>query len=375
MKLFFRTAFLFVILFALSVCTAQDSYRIVFLGDTHYDAEDVKLHPEGISKAYPRDIEMWKERLPKLLTAANQKAAESNTAFVLQAGDMVEGGGGTADAHKNMLEAGYKKLQSYFSVPVLTTCGNHDISTKIRKGEPYPAQIYEKFLQQNVLPALNKTEGIKVLSAFNNNHSSAKTNIAFRYGKDLYLLMNFNSYGPDLDNLKEVLEQNADARYKIILSHAGPLPWNRSWRPEWRLYGYVKMEKEKRDAALELFQKYNCIFLTGHYHGVSYLEYATEKGTIHQLMSSCVWTPDITENFAFKTTTPDNYGSRILATKIISRKAAQELVNTFKPGIKKYYNGNGAGYMTLDLNDQNITVNYYHRDENTPSATFTITTK
>ena len=375
MKHFFRTAFLFAILFALSVCTAQDSYRVIFLGDTHYDAEDVNLHPEGISKAYPRDIEMWKERLPKLLTAANQKAAESNTAFVLQAGDMVEGGSGTAAAHKNMLEAGYKKLQSYFSVPVLTTCGNHDISTKIRKGEPYPAQIYEKFLQQNVLPALNKTEGIKVLSAFNNNHSSAKTNIAFRYGKDLYLLMNFNSYGPDFDKLKEVLEQNADARYKIILSHAGPLPWDRSWRPEWRLYGYVKMEKEKRDAALELFQKYNCIFLTGHYHGVSYLEYATEKGTIHQLMNSCVWTPDITENFAFKTTTPDNYGSRILATKIISREAAQELVNTFKPGIKKYYNGNGAGYMTLDLNDQNITVNYYHRDENTPSATFTITTK
>ena len=90
-------------------------------------------------------------------------------------------------------------------------------------------------------------------------------------------------------------------------------------------------------------------------------------------MNSCVWTPNITENFAFKTTTPDNYGSRILATKIISREAAQELVNTFKPGIKKYYNGNGAGYMTLDLNDQNVTVNYYHRDENTPSATFTIT--
>ncbi|MBR4885541.1 MAG: metallophosphoesterase, partial [Lentisphaeria bacterium] len=162
MKIFSRMAFLFAALFALSICTAQDSYRIVFLGDTHYDAEDVKLHPEGISKAYPRDIEMWKERLPKLLTAANQKAAESNTAFVLQAGDMVEGGSGTADAHKNMLEAGTEKLQSYFSVPVLTTCGNHDISTKIRKGEPYPAQIYEKFLQQNVLPALNKTEGIKV---------------------------------------------------------------------------------------------------------------------------------------------------------------------------------------------------------------------
>ena len=375
MKHFFRTALLFVVLFALSVCTAQDSYRVIFLGDTHYDAEDAKLHPEGISQARHRDTEMWKERLPKLLTAASKKASEANTAFILQGGDMVEGGSGTADAHKNMLEAGYKKLQSYFSVPVLTTCGNHDISTKIRKGEPYPAQIYEKFLQQNVLPALNKTEGIKVLSAFNNNHSSAKTNIAFRYGKDLYLLMNFNSYGPDLDKLKEVLEQNADARYKIILSHAGPLPWDRSWRPEWRLYGYVKMEKEKRDAALELFQKYNCIFLTGHYHGVSYLEYATEKGTIHQLMNSCVWTPDITENFAFKTTTPDNYGSRILATKIISREAAQELVNTFKPGIKKYYNGNGAGYMTLDLNDQNITVNYYHRDENTPSATFTITTK
>ena len=136
MKTFFRMVFLFAILFALSVCTAQDSYRVIFLGDTHYDAEDVKLHPEGISKAYPRDIEMWKERLPKLLTAANKKAAESNTAFVLQGGDLVEGYGGTADAHKNMLEAGYKRLQGFFSIPVLTTAGNHDISSKVLPGEP-----------------------------------------------------------------------------------------------------------------------------------------------------------------------------------------------------------------------------------------------
>ncbi|MBR4076032.1 MAG: metallophosphoesterase, partial [Lentisphaeria bacterium] len=153
MKHFFRTALLLVVLFTLTVCTAQDSYRVIFLGDTHYDAEDAMLHPEGISKARERDTEMWKERLPRLLTAASKKAMETDTAFVLQGGDLVEGYGGTADAHKNMLEAGYKRQQSFFSVPFLTTAGNHDISSKVLPGEPQPVHIYRKFATEYVVPA------------------------------------------------------------------------------------------------------------------------------------------------------------------------------------------------------------------------------
>ena len=370
MKTFFRTVFLFAILFALSVCTAQDSYRVIFLGDTHYDAEDVKLHPEGISKAYPRDIEMWKERLPKLLTAANQKAAESNTAFVLQAGDMVEGGGGTADAHKNMLEAGYKRLQEFFSIPVLTTAGNHDISSKVQPGEPQAVHIYRKFATEYVFSAVKSIKGVSNIQI-----SKTGTNIAFRYGKDLYFIMDFNHAGTPANFIKKVLAENTDARYKIALTHAGPIPWDVRWAPNWRLYGAPAWTKI-REEMLDVFQKNNFIFLTGHYHGIAALEYTTDKGSIYQIQGCCVWTPNIKEQFSITYNKVENYGKYLLQSKYLKTpQEKQQLIDRFKPGLKSYFYTGGAGYMTLDLNDQDITINYFHRYDNTPSHTFTITKK
>ncbi len=370
MKLFFRTAFLFAILFALSVCTAQDSYRIVFLGDTHYDAEDVKLHPEGISKAYPRDIEMWKERLPKLLTAANQKAAESNTAFVLQAGDMVEGGGGTADAHKNMLEAGYKRLQGFFSVPILTTAGNHDIGSKVLPGEPQPVHIYRKFATEYVIPAVKSIKGVSNIQI-----AKTGTDIAFRYGRDLYFIMNFNHAGTPLAFVKKVLKENADARYKIILTHAGPISWDVGWAPNWRLYGNPT-QKKTMEEILPVFQKHNCIFLTGHYHGIASLEYTTKPGSIYQIQGCCVWTPGVPDKLNVVRDKVEQYGGFLMKSRYLKTpEEKKELINRFKPGLKSYFYAGGAGYMTLDISDSGVVINYFHRDSDKVSYTFTIPNK
>ncbi|MBR4075971.1 MAG: hypothetical protein IKK25_03820, partial [Lentisphaeria bacterium] len=65
--------------------------------------------------------------------------------------------------------------------------------------------------------------------------SQKGTDIAFRYGKDLYFIMDFNYAGTKLAFVKKVLKENADARYKIILTHAGPISWDVGWAPNWRL--------------------------------------------------------------------------------------------------------------------------------------------
>ena len=370
MKHFFRTAFLFAILFALSVCTAQDSYRVIFLGDTHYDAKDAKLHPEGISQARHRDTEMWKERLPRLLTAANKKAAESNTAFVLQGGDMVEGYGGTADAHKNMLEAGYKRLQGFFSIPVLTTAGNHDISSKVQAGETSPVQIYKNFATEYVIPAIKSIKGVSNILV-----SQKGTDIAFRYGKDLYFIMDFNYAGTKLAFVKKVLKENADARYKIILTHAGPISWDVGWAPNWRLYGNPTQQKTMEEI-LPVFQKHNCIFLTGHYHGIASLEYTTELGSIYQIQGCCVWTPGIQEKLNVVRDKVEQYGGFIMKSKHLKTdEEKQALINRFKPGLKSYFYAGGVGYMTLDISDSGVVINYFHRDSDKVSYTFTIPNK
>lgn len=368
MKRFFRSAIFLAAFLIFVTCTAGDSYRVIFLGDTHYDAEDARLHPEGISKARERDTEMWKERLPKLLTAANKKATESKTAFVLQGGDMVEGGGGTADAHWNMLVDGYKCLQSYFSVPFLTVAGNHDVSSRVQKGEKGAFQIYQDFATQHVLPAIQKLDGVSNIQV-----SPSKMDFAFRYKQDLYLLLNFNGAGTRLDFLQKVLEENADARHKIITTHAGPIPWDVRWMPNWRFYGQCALER--RDAALDLFQKHNCIVLSGHYHGISALEYTTEKGTIHQIQNCSVWTPNIMEVFEPISKSAEKYGTNLLKSRYIKPEQQQELINRFKPGLKYYTYGGGAGYMTLEISDDKVVVNYYHRDSDTISYTYTIPKK
>lgn len=367
MKNFFRTILSLAFLLIFIGLTAQDSYRIIFLGDTHFDAEDEKYHPAGVSKASARDIGMWKERLPQLLKAAAKKA-DANTAFVLQGGDMVEGGSGTAATHTNMLVDGYKCLQGFFPVPFLTVAGNHDISSKVLKGEPQAHIIYRNFAKEHLLPVIKSVKGVSGVMV-----STRGTDIAFRYGKDLYFLMNFNGYGTSPDFVKEVLEKNADARYKIILTHAGPVSWDVRWRPNWRLYGNVKVAD--RNVMLELFQKHNCIFLTGHYHGIASLEYTTEKGSIYQIQGCCVWTPDIPEKVTPIHAGPAEYGKFIQRSKHLNTAQKQALIDFFKPGMKSYYYAKGAGYMTLDISEKEVVVNYFHRAEDTPSCTFRIPKK
>lgn len=369
MKNFFRTILSLALLLIFTGLTAQESYRIIFLGDTHFDAEDEKYHTPGISKASSRDTEMWKERLPQLLTAAAKKAG-ADTAFVLQGGDFVEGGSGSGAAHRNMLEDGYKKLQSFFPVPFIAVLGNHDVSSRLLPTEKGPGiqQITRNFVTEKILPVIRNTKHISGVMVSNRG-----TDIAFRYGKDLYFLMNFNGYGTNPDFVKEVLEKNADARYKIILTHAGPVSWDVRWMPNWRLYGSKSIKV--RNEMLELFQKHNCIFLTGHYHGIASLEYTTEKGSIYQIQGCCVWTPDIPEKVTPIHAGPAEYGKFIQRSKHLNAAQKQALIDFFKPGMKSYYYAKGAGYMTLDISEKEVVVNYFHRAEDTPSCTFRIPKK
>lgn len=367
MKNFFRTILSLAFLLIFAGLTAQDSYRIIFLGDTHFDAEDEKYHTPGISKASARDTGMWKERLPQLLKAAAKKA-EVNTAFVLQGGDMVEGGSGTAATHTNMLVDGYKCLQGFFPVPFLTVAGNHDISSRVLEGEPNARSIYQEFAKKHVLPVIRNIKGVS-----NVMESKSGMDIAFRYGKDLYFLMNFNGYGTNPAFVKEVLKKNADARYKIMITHGGPVPWDVRWMPNWRLYGNLKIAS--RNVMLELFQKHNCIFLTGHYHGIASLEYTTEKGSIYQIQGCCVWTPGIPEKVKPIHAGPVEYGKFLQKSKNLSPEQKKELIDFFKPGMKSYYYAAGAGYMTLDISEKEVVVNYFHRAEDTPSCTFRIPKK
>ncbi len=110
------------------------AYRIILLGDTHFDAEPDVYHKayieqnqgKPINPEFARNAEMWKERCPMMMKAA-AKQVTPNTAFVIQLGDLVQGYCGNPDVHSKMLMDAMDIMKSYFpSVPFLSVTGNHD---------------------------------------------------------------------------------------------------------------------------------------------------------------------------------------------------------------------------------------------------------
>ena len=79
MKKVFLCKFWFLVLLCLGVTVRADSYRVLLLGDTHYDTDKEVYHsacyengkkPSAvIEKEFVRNAAMWKERCPKLVAA------------------------------------------------------------------------------------------------------------------------------------------------------------------------------------------------------------------------------------------------------------------------------------------------------------------
>ena len=105
------------------------SYRFIYLGDVHFDAEPDVYHKNyiigeitpGRKKEFRRNADMWKERLPQLLKAASGKITR-DTAFVIQAGDLVQGDCASPETHEKMVSDALAFMKTTFGeVPFLTT--------------------------------------------------------------------------------------------------------------------------------------------------------------------------------------------------------------------------------------------------------------
>ena len=127
-KLFFLFA---VPLFCL-IAAAEDpnSYRVLVLGDVHYDRSDLHADPRfGNQKAHVRNLAMWKAATPALLAQAGALAKAESAAFVVQLGDITQGYAGTAELQTRMLTEGVAVVKAYFpQTPLLIVRGNHDVS-------------------------------------------------------------------------------------------------------------------------------------------------------------------------------------------------------------------------------------------------------
>ena len=288
-KLFFLFA---VPLFCL-IAAAEDpnSYRVLVLGDVHYDRSDLHADPRfGNQKAHVRNLAMWKAATPALLAQAGALAKAESAAFVVQLGDITHGYAGTAELQRRMLREGVAAVKEYFpQTPLLIVRGNHDVS--VLKGTADDRSPADAVL----IPATPDMPGL--------TKSEKNGNYALRMGKDLFIAVDgFLPAREIVAFVKQTIDANPDARYIFFLTHLPVLPASAK-APFWLLPGHYEIA--------ELLETRRSLILAAHTHVPSLTCRVTERGKLLQLVVSSMgsqWEAD-----------------RILAPKITTWKEFVEI--------------------------------------------------
>ena len=326
-----------------------ETYNFLLFGDTHFD-RDIDVYHKNFTyskgsfgntqrREFQRYATMWKERSPRMLTAAKTVSDKFNSAFILQLGDLVQGDcSSSADHSKMLLEALDVFKKTFPGKKFLTVCGNHDVRgvCAVRPYREFSAAHHSRELGQDI----------------------RKTTFAYRHGGDLYLFADFNC--PDTAEMKKILHENQDARYKFLIVHAPVLPSDKNLT-HWFFLGD---QNRLRSEMQELLLKNNVIVLAGHTHTFELLECQTDSGSITQFTTSSVWVHESLKKPVIQAKTPAEYGK-------FQRKNPKALrfISEVSPAVSRYLHGAAAGFSRIEVTPEGVTAYFYGGDATTPTQT------
>ena len=122
------------VMFAAVLLSAGD-YKVLLLGDIHFDALKYHTSPDGkIKSRYSKPhTAMWAKKQAHALLAAAAKMLDKDFPFVIQAGDFIEGCGATEALRGEMMTDAFKTVKGFFPEhKLLVVKGNHDIRQDVR---------------------------------------------------------------------------------------------------------------------------------------------------------------------------------------------------------------------------------------------------
>ncbi len=252
--------FIFLISLAALKGEAQNSYKLLILGDIHYTSRSYHPHDHPRKqKTINNHIGMWKHNSPELLTAARKQGWREKVNGVLQLGDLIDGGCATMSLQEKMLRDAFLELKKYFpKLPVYTIIGNHDVRLQ-KKDSIEP-------VREGLFPLQAAELGKKTLE--NGNYT-------FMRGPDLFVALDY--FSPDeksLDFLREALEEHPKTRYVFLMTHY-PLFPAAYHNPLCLVPHYMKIAA--------LLEKRREIVLTAHTHIFSRVTRTTSGGMVSQM--------------------------------------------------------------------------------------------
>ena len=345
------------------------TYSVSLLGDTHFDSVDPRFYHKDYTRStspsrfkahcaeHVRNAEMWASRMPSLIRAS-AACRRPDTAFVMQAGDFIQGDCGNPVVHRRMLDDAFKTIKGAYggSLPVVPAVGNHDIRGALR--EDGALATLHSWYPKRMTEELGK--------------AVKGTTFSFRQGPDAYIVADFNSPRPDFALLKRLIEECDDARYVFLLTHGPFIP---SGATRWLLYGSTK-DTEKRRELTALLARRNAIVIAGHTHRLEYYDCVFPQGRITQLVVNSVWTdpalavPEIIDSGV------SEYGRRAQAK--VGKKQGERYADLagyadeFRPYVKDYLFAKAAGHYLMEVSDKAVKVSFFGGDSTRSARTFVL---
>ena len=339
-----KFAAIFFALFAI-ILAAGESYRIILLGDLHFDSAEKAYHRNwkggrpSQPKAFANNDKMWQKRMPSLIKAA-AKLETPDTLMIVQLGDLIHGACDDAGIHRQYALDAIDLLKQNFTKPVLIVTGNHDID-----GRDNAAQAWHEVIDKHNGDVIGE-----------NVNSGTFT---FVKKGDSFTVADFNS--PDA----KVMLNAPDGRYKFIFTH-GPAIADDYHNSRWMLFG--KQKDSLRRKMLDFYFQRNAIIFAGHTHHYVRHKLEKENNQIDQIIISSVWSTPKRSNFVVKFDKVEDYGKVIDAAVVTNEKEKaskldqQNLHADYAPFLTEYLMASNAGFATVDISDEGVFFTLYGGD-------------
>lgn len=337
--------------------SSAPKFSFVLLGDLHFD----KLEHHDLAwldKTHPNDLSQIKnysritaEVMPKLFTTVRETVAELNrtpatrVAFVLQAGDLVEGLCGNEElAARQNTEAVAFVRDAKLGAPFLFTKGNHDVTGEGARDAF--AKVFHPFLSREAAAVAPGT------GAVNNAFFSIESgNAQFAF---------FDAYqtAASLEWFEAVAAKRT-ADHLFVVVHPPVVPYGA--RATWHVFASEK-EKAKREKFLELLGRQHALVLGGHIHRYNTLARAAGGGRFAQFaLSSVISGPAVTAKTPLSGLA-DYTGDQIKVEPKFSpdtETARRAVYEAEKPFVKAFEYADLPGYAVVTVDGPRVTAQMY----------------
>lgn len=336
---------------------ARGQFSFLLLGDMHYDK--LEHHDMAwVKKDKPNDVhqienysQITRDHSPRLLATVREVIADLNkspatrVAFVLQAGDVVEGLCGSEELSvKQNNEALAFVRDAQLGVPWLFTKGNHDIT-----GPGSPAafgSVFHPFLTQQARAVDPKSGEIK----------SARYTVDC--GNAQFAFFDAYEAATSLEWFEAVVAKRS-AEHFFAVVHPPVVPYGA--RSTWHIFSSDK-ERARREKFLSLLGDQHALVLGGHIHRYNALAREAGRGRFAQFaLSSVITGPNVqpkTELSGLKDYNPDQI--RVEPQYSPETEAARRAVyEAERPFVKSFEYADLPGYAVVTVDGPKVSLQMY----------------